>query len=72
MHETEKKKGAISKILLSRARGDQIVENCLETKITINEVTTPIVTLSTRNHAIESAQMELWIEAERKEIESTK
>ena len=55
-----------SRLLLSRMRGDELVDYCLETNLGIAGILTP----STRKQAINSPQKELWLEAERKEIDS--
>ena len=55
-----------SKILMSRLREDELVNYCLEAKIGIAGILTP----STRRQAMSTPQRELWLEAERKEIES--
>jgi hypothetical protein len=56
----------MTKLLLSRSRGDEMVSYCLETNIVLEDLLTPI----TRKQAIASPQKELWIEAEKSEIES--
>ena len=55
-----------SRLLLSRMRGDELVDYCLETNLGIAGILTP----STRKQAMNSPQKELWLEAERKEIDS--
>jgi len=52
-------------MLLSRSRGDEIMEYCLETNVNL----VGIFTLTARKQAMLSPQRESWLEAEQKEIE---
>jgi len=58
----------IALMLLSRSRGDEIMEYCLETNVNLAGIFTP----TTRKQAMLSPQREFWLEAEQKEIESIK
>ena len=52
--------------MLSNCRGDELVNYCLEANVGLVGILTP----STRRQAMSSEQKDLWVEAERKEIES--
>jgi len=51
---------------VSRLRGDELVDYCLTTSLTLAGVLTP----TTRKQAMQSPQKDFWLEAEQKEIES--
>jgi len=55
-----------SKLLLSRMRGDELVNYCLKIYLGI----AGILTALTRKQAMNSPQKDLWLEAERKRIDS--
>jgi len=55
-----------SKLMLSRIRGDELVEYCLATSVSIDGIMTP----TTRKQAMATPQKEFWLDAERKEIMS--
>ena len=46
-----------------------MMEYCLQTNITLTDIV-PVITPTTRKQAMKCPQKELWIEAEKKEIES--
>jgi len=62
----ERKREAVSRLLLARSRGDRLVENCLETNVKLEETVASIITPSTRRQAMETSQTELWKVAEKK------
>jgi len=54
-----------SKLLVSRLQGDELVDFCLTTSLTLTGVLTP----TTWKQAMQSPQKDFWLEAEQKEIE---
>jgi hypothetical protein len=67
--DPERKREAMSMVLLAIARGDQLMEYCLQANITLTDIV-PVLTPTTRKQAMKSPQKDLWVQAERKEIES--
>ena len=65
----ERKQETMSMVLLAIARGDQLMEYCLQANITLTDIV-PVLTPTTRKQAMKSPQKDLWIQAEKKEIES--
>ena len=55
-----------TKLLLSKLRGDELVNYCLETSISIGSILTP----TTRKQAMATPEREFWLDAEKKEINS--
>jgi len=55
-----------SRLLVSRLRGDELVDYWLTMSLTLTGVFTP----TTRKQAIQSPQKDFWLEAEQKDIES--
>jgi len=57
--ETERKEVAISRLLLARSKGDQLVEYCLMTKEKLEETIASVIKPTTRRQAMESSKAEL-------------
>jgi len=51
--------GDYSKLLVSRLRGDELVDYCLTKSLTLTEVLTP----TTRKQAMQSPRKDFWLEA---------